>query len=108
MCKICRAINSSPGSSGGSTGSRAVFAKRMGWQIHPSGAHGGGMPTDRRGVGAVVPCTCLREECESTCEMASGPAPSRSPAEGNEVVHPPACLDGRERGFMPPSRKVDG
>ncbi len=83
-----------------------MFAMRMGWQIHPSGAHGGGMPTDRRWVGAVAACTCLREECESTCEMASGPAPSRSPADGNEVVNPPACFGEREGASCPPPARL--
>ncbi len=106
----CARRNRSPAVSDrwGRRRSRVVFAMRMGWQIHPAGAHGGDMPRDRRGVGAAAPCSRPRGGCESICERQNGTSPTRDPAEGNWRINPPACFDGREGGFMPPSRKVDG
>ncbi len=41
-------------------------------------------------------------------EMENGATATRSPAQGNCHMDPPACFDGREGGLMPPSPKMDG
>ncbi len=94
-----------PGEAGGS---RAVFALRMGWQIHPRERTA--VTCRETAVGSAPRPRALARArgSESICERENGATPTRNPAEGDCRMDPPACFDGREGGFMPPSRKVDG